>query len=249
MIRQIGGSKMQVSCKGYEKADHFRFDTFGIVRLLLGPGAQYVLPRFNKSECGNVSITHFHRNDSLELYLNRVSGDLCYCSTRLPVKSSIRKRDYLLLKNAALEMLSDYFNGRVIKPVSGITEATRKELEDCVQGRKNIENPVDQAIAGPDNFRAPAVMEGTASLPGEDDEKSFEALRGMRGIKGNRVLAAVRAFLDKPLRIAGSHYIFRGRNGKTYPISIHGDNLVGIGMLKKCLKKWEISPEEFLARV
>jgi predicted RNA binding protein YcfA (HicA-like mRNA interferase family) len=51
--------------------------------------------------------------------------------------------------------------------------------------------------------------------------------------------------LGKPVGIEGSHHLFRCRDGRRYPISLHPQEPVGIGLLKKCLQHFRIDPEEF----
>ncbi len=76
--------------------------------------------------------------------------------------------------------------------------------------------------------------------------KSSGANISLRGRKGNRVLQVLESILGPSVRCEGtSHFIFRGRSGKTYPISIHGKKDVGEGLLKKCLEMYGISKTEF----
>ncbi len=69
----------------------------------------------------------------------------------------------------------------------------------------------------------------------------------LRGLSGKRVLDMLKSLL--PLRrITGSHHIFQCREGGTYPIAIHG-NQVGIGMLLSCLRHFGIPPKEFFEKL
>ncbi len=76
--------------------------------------------------------------------------------------------------------------------------------------------------------------------------KSRNACVSLRGRKGNRVLQVLESILGPAVRCGGtSHFVFRGRSGQTYPISIHGAKDVGEGLLKKCLEMYGISKTEF----
>jgi len=243
--RHIGQSKMLIAGKRYVKVDGFRFNSSCIVRLLLGPGAKYVTPRLTVNDVGNHNMEHSLWHDSVELYLDRFSGELCYCLTNLPIRPSLKKRDYLLIQGAVFDLLSDHFNGRAITPIQSVIKDTRECLANGT-GSSSDNAAADSTLSAAGEEKSDT---GDSAVADEGTGKTFEIFRRMRGIKGNRVFTALTGLLDKPVRINGSHHIFRGRNGKTYPIALHGDDQVGLGLLKKCLKMWELPPEDFLAMI
>ncbi|MBI5413500.1 type II toxin-antitoxin system HicA family toxin [Candidatus Peregrinibacteria bacterium] len=55
---------------------------------------------------------------------------------------------------------------------------------------------------------------------------------------------ALDILLGPPLRVSGSHHVYRTRQGGTYPIPLHGTDEVGTGILNKCLREFGITPAE-----
>ncbi len=67
----------------------------------------------------------------------------------------------------------------------------------------------------------------------------------LRNRSADEVFRALVRLLGKPTGIEGSHHLFRGRDGRRYPIPFHKGDSVGIGILKKCLQWYGIDPDEF----
>lgn len=73
----------------------------------------------------------------------------------------------------------------------------------------------------------------------------FSRFRGLSGSDVHRILVQI---LGEPIRIRGSHHIFKGANGKTLPIPIHSGKTVSPAILVRALREWDMV-EEFYERM
>lgn len=74
-------------------------------------------------------------------------------------------------------------------------------------------------------------------------------LANLKGFSGNRIRTALDGLLGAPLRIRGSHHVYRCRDGTTYPIPLHGADQVGTGLLGECLRRFGLPPQELYDRL
>lgn len=135
--------------------------------------------------------------------------------------------------------------------------------------------PPSPAVTAVDLFSAAdndAITEEPGELPAEEDSSTFvietrselgvaevlppevqDALPQrvssvlLRNLTEDDVIAAFTRLLGKPTRVRGSHHIFKGRNGGTYPAPRHPGKTMGIGLLLKCLDRLGIGAEELLS--
>ncbi len=163
----------------------------------------------------------------------------------------VSEEDYLLLRLSILSQLQAYLEAKEddisdpfrIKP----SEATRTEVKTILK--------IDDGSVGtkPDNDDEPEdhnIPESTPdhTLPTPPVKRRQKAQRLKRNLKMAEVQRAIEHFLGPPVRTCGNHLIFRGRDGKTSPISLHRGE-ISTKMLTGCIKTWGISVEEFMAFV
>lgn len=77
-------------------------------------------------------------------------------------------------------------------------------------------------------------------VPELEQPKRLSA-RECRGFRGNEVLSAMKRLLGDPVRVSGSHYLFRSANGITLPIAIHGSGSVDPNSLRSNIEAWGIT--------
>lgn len=127
-----------------------------------------------------------------------------------------------------------------IQPV--VLETQTQTTDDDSQRKLSLEKPLsdnpkespttDDAISKRDE-KAPPETPHPKNTP------------GLFILSGNEVKKALDTLLGKPTRISGSHYIYKGRSGRTFPIPLHGNTDTNPFILKTCLNKFGITPEEF----
>jgi predicted RNA binding protein YcfA (HicA-like mRNA interferase family) len=150
--------------------------------------------------------------------------------------------------------LLKHFEGREIEELLA-KDAEKHQAKLLAETREQI---LDVAIAPEEDASTyPAYVPFVSKPKGHEEipknDPSLGALSkekvSLKGLTGNRVYSALNTLLRLD-HITGSHHFFARKNGNgCYPISIHGSAPVGVGLLKKCLREYGISPEEFVSVV
>lgn len=189
-------------------------------------------------------------------------------STAIPYSRIVGEVDYQKFRNVIFDTLinklaTDEFHEMQKKPSVGtITKEVKERTQEATGSEVETEirdvhaQVIQEAEVKPFYLSVPYVpaKDQETDTNGHVVEQAKRAQEeigyvpsvSLRGIKGNRVLRALKSLLGDPLSVHGSHYKFTCRNGSSYPIAIHGDRDVGVGLLVNCLKKFGVSMEEFV---
>lgn len=156
---------------------------------------------------------------------------------------------YLLLRLSILSQLQAFLEAKeddipdpfLVKP----NEGRRTEIETILR--------IGSGMVGayPDNDEGTVREEQSISSPllaPDLVHPQRKPPRLKRNLRMAVVQRAIEHFLGAPVRRCGSHLIYRGRDGKTSPISLHNGE-VSTKMLAGCLKTWGINVQEFMDAV
>jgi len=180
-------------------------------------------------ENSNIRGLHFDvSDDHHDLVIDYPTGEIAF-GTQLPYSLLLKDQEKLLkYKSVIFGLLLDH-----------LLNLQHEKSKD-----NNLE--IDQIQEEVTTELNSKVLENLVDVPEETDHETKKVKCSYRNRKGNRVLRALSKILGRPVRCEGtSHFIFKGKAGNTYPIAIHGDKDVGVGLLKKCLENYDISYEEF----
>jgi|GEM_PF-6342323 len=161
------------------------------------------------------------------------------------------KAQYLKICNAVYEIFANHLleleskktiQKDQVPTVKTVSQKTAEAVETTLETNEITPSPTWVWPGKPEETHK---LQTTTDEEEEKEEKKKTGI-SLRNRKGNRVLRALESILGPAIRCEGtSHYIFKGREGNNYPIAIHGDKDVGVGLLKKCLSMYGISREEF----
>jgi len=195
---------------------------------------------------------------SIEVGINRGTGEITLRDTILPLYIFLGMEAYLRLKKIIYKFVLGHLENRpndiedklVSTQIKKITEETAETADRTVpiraegKQRKIVSKSLPRKTASQEENEqtSPAETQQPQESP---DDNNFMYLQQLRGIQGNRICRTAETLLGKPIRISGSHHVFKSRNEGTCVIALHGSDLVGIGMLKNFLDRAGISPREF----
>lgn len=206
---------------------------------------------------GNLSFQVTLRDGVFPFFLSRTTGELCFVQNHAKSISCVMSEDqYLALKRTVYGLVLAYLKSKepdiddLFKEHKVIT--TRQQVEAVIEAESPalVEEPEDPVVP---TWTYQAWVPTPKAIPDEEisvtrqtHERNAEYIRRLKGLSGNEVLAILKRLLDEPVRIQGSHHIFRSpRNNATFPIPIHSGESVKFPLLLSCLKKWDIPLEEF----
>ena len=66
-------------------------------------------------------------------------------------------------------------------------------------------------------------------------------------LTGREVIEALGKGGFKVVRIKGSHHLLRHDDGRTTTVPVHGNEIVGVGLLGKILRDCELTRDAFIA--
>ncbi|MBP6084947.1 hypothetical protein KA517_01785 [Candidatus Gracilibacteria bacterium] len=165
----------------------------------------------------------------------------------------VSEETYLLLRLSILSQLQAYLEAKkddisdpfLVKP----RDATRTEIETILRIDSN-NGGTELKKDDTDELEEQSIPDSTpeTTLSTTLVKRPRKAQRLKRNLKMAEVQRAIEHFLGPPVRTCGNHLIFRGRDGKTSPISLHRGE-ISTKMLAGCIKTWGISVEEFMAFV
>lgn len=197
-----------------------------------------------------------------------INGEIVFsCNTAETLESLLGKERYFLLKYKVVALLINYLEGKEedipdlfakanIVPAA-VRDAVRETVEavddEVATGNMTRELPTTvvppiEATTDEDTQSETSVVDEAfepqlISQPKEPAKKKLSKMP--RSLKGEQVYRALTRLLGEP-RVHSSHFIFTGRNGRTFPIPIHFGRDIHSPILTKCLEVWEISPAEFV---
>ena len=173
-----------------------------------------------------------------ELMIEGLSGDLV-TFPNYPLSKLIDGQHYAKLKNVIYDLILDTLAQRELE--DNLEE--EDQGEEIVSIHQNTYERVQRTFV-PETEKGRNYNE-VAQRETRKNEKNHVKLTNRTG---SLVLQAFIKILGDPIRNEGSsHFVFRGRNGVVYPLSIHHGEDVGKGLLLKCLKMLGISRREFEA--
>lgn len=206
-------------------------------QISLSANEVFTLPTVQIDKDSKITLVSKPRPGVLSVAINR-KGDILFCANlATSYEALLGEEMYILLRLKILEQLEAYLGNKpedIIDPLLRIMiPSSRIEVATILPPTVEDESP---AIEIP-----PATHDTPAQLISKIREKTP---RLKRSIKTSVVLRAIKKLLGEPIRICGSHYIFRGLNGNTSPIALHNGE-VSTKMLAGCLTAWNISVEDF----
>jgi len=239
--KMYGRAKLEIAGLGDYLDPLSRSTTMYQFRINLDPkdGENYNIHIVDGTE-KKATTTGFQVNDKiLDGLVERATGDVCL-TVGLPYRVFLGEEAELKLKHAVYDAILEHLAEReheLLRKTKSLIPA------DIVETTRQ---PVDEVCpeAEMDKDFEPAQADATTEQP-EDDREDLVYKKRLRGLKGNVVLKALKSLLEH-VRTSGSHHIFVCRSGKTYPIAIHSKKDVGTGLLCCCLKKFGITPKEFV---
>ncbi len=242
---KLGRCTLDIEAGKLLRSRIFKENSLCIVRVNMDMAQRYFKPQIGYAPGGDgneMVAQHRLSPASIEFYLDRSTGELCYILTHIPASDSFSKHDYLLLKHAVYSTLVRYLEEKATAPVQKLrdevafsvaTSAPQAEIAQAADSSKNA--PVD-------------------NIEGAEEENDAHSewkryLRLLRGTSGNRIFHALKYLLGAPVRTNGSHKFFKGLSGKTHVIALHGTKSIGIGMLEVSLKAWGITPKDVYEKI
>lgn len=260
----FGESEMAIMCEDlFGKDNRTGFRQTCAVEISLNPHEKTRLPSSSVWPNGQRFAYFENRPGVFSFVVNRANGELCFLNNQVkPIRCVMSEDQYLFLKKAVYDALFNYLANKepdiddLFKKASVIGDA-RSQLTETVNadGAQNNEDipPVQTWTYVP--WR-PSKSENETETFAQNYERErsskniYPLVKKLKGLKGNEVLSALRRILGDPLRIQGSHHIFKSpRNGVTYPVPIHGTDAVKFPLLLGSLRQWGISLEEFCAEI
>lgn len=241
---------LQIESKTYTVNRAF---TICLARIVLTPSAPIDLPEKRVFPDGREGILYKPNRASFEVEVNRGTGELTIRGTHLPLYCALRKDAYLILKKTIyqfilehLEQKKDSFPDLLKAEASSVSDISREVATAIRQKRQIVSKPVGRSL---ESSKTAEQAETTQAPPPQQEQLDTTCFQQLRGLQGNRVYRAAETILGRPLRISGSHHVFKSRNEGTCVIALHGSDQVGIGMLKTFLDKAGIPPQEFVERI
>jgi predicted RNA binding protein YcfA (HicA-like mRNA interferase family) len=170
-------------------------------------------------------------NSFFDISLDYCTGEF-FIFRGVPFSQVLNKLDYLKFKNVIFDA--------IIECLAQEEKKTTCPLMDNVND-----------VKGEINHLLPNDTCKCDLLKREDveDENGFVYRKRLKGLKGNIVLNALDVLVERVRTSGSSHFIYKCRNGGTYPISIHGGEEVGTGMLLTVLKRLGVSYKEFCLQI
>lgn len=189
--------------------------------------------------------------------MDRVTGDLGVGSgadlarfageaAAMYVKRMIYKLllDYLRSKPEDIERAPIHKPQKIVEEIRNAAENTITDALPAVQNQLAETAETANTTAA----TAEQQMAGLCTIADAKKQPSI-TISNLRGHSAGRIKNALDKLLGQPVRIRGSHHVYRTREGRTYPIALHNTDSVGIGMLNTCLREFGISPAELAARL
>ena len=201
---------------------------------------------------GNVDTVVENMNfdpHAIDFSVQKFTGEITLNGSGLPLSYVLAKQDYELIRCIILNHL--YERLRTKEPDmeelligTGEPSTDGSPSEAAAELIKYCDYVREHAVPEADAAQANTTNTNTAEeVVGRNIERMYRVLSNAGGTK---ILAAVKRILGEPVRISGSHYIFKSlvHPGQSCPIPIHGSDPVSPGVLKKFLQKIGLSPLE-----
>jgi hypothetical protein len=191
-------------------------------------------------------VRYVFNASTLEFFLDRSTGELCYAPTAIPASHSMSERDYLLLKNAFLSMLIDILEEKPEKApvVQEKIEETRQEVS-----RVDVaETPITDARKRKSKRKKRPIYQISDDVT--DWEKAWDKCRPrLKGKSCTEVITAITRIMNKlypgvkhPHHLTGSHVIFKTGSGPSCGLVMHGPASADIADVQNFIETMKIHP-------
>jgi hypothetical protein len=218
-----------------------------VASLVMTDPETYVMPSSYWPTPNIPGIMWTYNNNGIDLYVDRITGDLYFPASSVSIHPSLIKSEgtYEQMKNVIFRKLQDYLRKK------------EPDVEDCwiAQAVSESESSMETceelsgAVAEEVSEVEPSVVDGDEVPTGTFRTKSSVKLTGLKGITGDRFVTILTRILGRgPDRThGGSHYVFKGYNGKSCPVPIHGKKSLPLFVIRNAIRTLEISQEELTA--
>lgn len=201
----------------------------------------------------------------IPLEIDTVKGEIFLEATYIELQKFLSTQQYLQIQGFIIIVLFDYLRKKQDDIeiehtpsketlLIGKTIVVREEIQYAINEEENKTSLQEKE---PNKFIRKEYQQ--ASTPQNEECESSEiqeegetpiTLRHLSNITGTKAIAAITSFVGEPVRIRGSHHIFRNNlNGKSSPLNNTRGKTVAPKTLKSCLTKLEIDFKVFLKRV
>lgn len=180
-----------------------------------------------RQRCAPDELSAEQRYELCELTLDRLTGDLLPHQTGIPLSTLLEPDHDLVLRRLVVRgMLEQLQRAAATVP----DEYGWRYRAEQAQARAALAGAVPEAVA-PAELAPPAPPQQ------------------LRLYSCREVLAACENLGLELVRIRGSHHIYRGPNGGSYPIPLHFSEDADPCILRSFIRRWGISPAQFDAAV
>lgn len=231
-IRNIG--KYQIEFSGDEDKEFAKTRALFTCKVNIKMNDNNIPSKFT-NEFGGV-IADIENVNNVALLLDAATGELHYRNSAICASEYIGEEAYAKLKTKVYEWLLEYLRNK---------EEDIEYEEIAYLETAGMFHSSKETITSLQNGTHESVTEVLKDEPEDKKIEKKNRIRAFASLSGNEVKQALTKLLGEPLRIRGSHHIFRGREGNTCPIALRGTDIVGIGMLLKSLKIYKIDTQEF----
>jgi len=247
----FNGGRSSIIFSG-DNLDHWYEETRAnmvcIATIVLDPSEPLVLPKQLKT-MGNLALSITKNPGAIDVYLDRSSPELNFISTLMPLKERGVMRDtpddYERLKYVVFVTLHEFL---VTKNPDIEDFWIAKAIDEKLEAEEVCAKVADEVVAKVAEETEPEARD---EIPeGRFDVRTVRRSEGLRGLSGDRVVSALTRVLGRgPDRISGSHHIFKGDNGKSFPIPVHGKDGVPFRIVREAIRVLEVSHEDFMAAI
>jgi len=188
----------------------------------------------------------------VDLTLNKATGELCFFTSQIPITHVMGKEAYQKLKYHVLNVLHEYlssgeedFDKLLLSESDQSLLEVKEDEEITAPFRDQIVELAPDLIEKKDNIESPLTIEERGEIEDAIRKKYRRAWEQCRQKKDDIFRALVR-ILGSPVRQSGSHCTFKSRDGQGIFALPKGKDIIGVGMLKTCLERLQISPVELV---
>ncbi len=245
--------KIQFFGDEYPTWEETKVKNICIVRIFFDKNLVPKGPFWFQNNQGNSQMYHYLQDGIIEFYMDRADGDFFPGLSQIPLSEILSPEDFGKLGNIIYQLLFEYLENKeedipvlLVKAIEKIRKS-EETVEDIRLVPKETADNLFKTLYEPE----PLADRKTESEPEKQQPEPKKPLLTKRGLPAGRVHAAFERILGKP-RIPGggsSHRIYTGKNGRKFPVPYHKGEDTGFGLLKRALKVFEITDEEFLAAI
>lgn len=212
--------------------------------LLLDEKQTYAAPKHR----GKGVVEYQQNAGALEFTAEKLKGDLLVPLThhslelmfeKYPKYKDKSKNLYAKLRAFFYKSLIEFLNTLPEDPLPIKVEPAREIQNEVHQAVEEVQQEVEELEA------VEIPVESPKEIPEEAvaEKEGRISFRECAGFKSGLVKQVLSNILGEPIRVVGSHHIFKGPNGKTFPIPFHGQQNVSPKILRNGIEMWGITSE------